>query len=70
MKIENDILNAASAASYLGMTKGLLYKLTSCHRIPYYKPCGKRIFFRRSELDNWLNAGRVPTNEEMKGGLQ
>lgn len=68
----NDILNAREAASYLSMTKGLLYKLTSTHRIPYYKPCGKRIMFRRSELDQWVNAGRVPTDKELreKGGAR
>lgn len=67
-----DIMNASEAASYLGMTKGLLYKLTSTHRIPFYKPMGKRIFFKASELDNWVNAGRVPTNRELqeKGGVR
>lgn len=70
MKTENNILNASKAAEYLCMTKSLLYKLTSCHRIPYYKPCGKRIFFRKSDLEQWLNAGRVPTYAELqeKGG--
>lgn len=68
----NDILNAREAANYLSVTKGLLYKLTSTHRIPYYKPCGKRIFFKASELDRWLNAGRVPTEKELreKGGAR
>lgn len=73
MNTETDIMNAAGAANYLGMTKGLLYKLTSCHRIPFYKPCGKRIFFRKSELDKWLDAGRIATNAELqnkKGGIR
>lgn len=65
-KMKKDIMNAAEAASYLSMTKGLLYKLTSTHRIPYYKPMGKRIFFKASELDLWVNAGRVPTDRELK----
>lgn len=70
MEMKNDILGAAQAAVYLGIRRGLLYKLTSQHRLPYYKPCGKRIFFRASELDKWVNAGRVPTDAELqeKGG--
>lgn len=70
MNTDNDILNASKAAEFLSMTKGLLYKLTSQHRLPYYKPCGKRIFFRKSELDQWLNKGRVATEAELqeKGG--
>lgn len=71
-KMTKDIMNAAEAANYLSMTKGLLYKLTSTHRIPFYKPMGKRIFFKASELDQWVNAGRVPTNRELqeKGGVR
>lgn len=44
-------VNAKGAADFLGVSVNFLYKLTSSHRIPYYKPCGKRIFFRKSELD-------------------
>ena len=71
-EMTKDFMNAAEAANYLSMTKGLLYKLTSTHRIPFYKPMGKRIFFKASELDEWVNAGRVPTNKELqeKGGLK
>lgn len=70
--MKKDFMNAAEAANYLSMTKGLLYKLTSTHRIPFYKPMGKRIFFKASELDDWVNAGRVPTNRELqeKGGVR
>ena len=72
LKMKKDIMNASEAANYLSMTKGLLYKLTSTHRIPYYKPMGKRIFFKASELDQWVNAGRVPTDQELreKGGAR
>lgn len=62
-----DILNAKAAAQFLGITRGFLYKLTSERRIPFYKPVGKHIFFRMSELDAWVNAGRMPTVDEMNG---
>lgn len=65
-----EIMDARSAATYLDIKRGLLYKLTSQHRIPFYRPVGKKIFFRKSELDQWLNAGRVPTDEELKGGIK
>lgn len=70
MKIETDIMNAEAAANFLCISRGLLYKLTSQHRLPYYKPMGKKVFFRKSELSQWLNAGRVPTDMELKGGFQ
>lgn len=60
-----DIMNAADAARFLSISKRMLYKLTCANRIPFYKPCGRRIFFRRSELDAWMDAGRVPTYDEL-----
>lgn len=70
MEITNDILNASKAAEYLCISKGLLYKLCASHRLPYFKPAGKKSFFRKSELDKWLNAGRIATDAELqeKGG--
>lgn len=72
MEKENEIMSASKAAQYLCMTRGLLYKLTSQHRVPYYKPCGKKVFFRKADLDQWLDKGRVATDAELqqKGGFQ
>ena len=33
--------------------------------IPYYKK-GKKLIFKRSEIEDWLNAGRQKTDEEME----
>ena len=71
-KIKNPLLTTAEAAAYLGLKISYLHKLMMRHAIPYYKPMGKRIFFKASELDEWVNAGRVPTNRELqeKGGVR
>lgn len=63
---EKEILNASEAAKYLSISRGFLFKLTSAHRVPFLKPCGRRIFFKKSDLDEWLESGRVLTNEELK----
>jgi len=34
-----------------------VYKLVESHRIPHVRR-GRRIYFRRSEIDAWLEAGR------------
>ena len=47
-------LNLEEAADYLGLSKSHLYKLTSANKIPHYKPQGKRLYFAKSELNNWL----------------
>lgn len=61
------ILTMDDAAAFMGVTKCNLYKLVSAKRIPYYKSeGGKFTYFKRTELEQWLTAVRVPTNEELE----
>lgn len=48
-----EILNLNQAATYLSLSKSALYKKTSERTIPHFKQ-GKRLFFKRAELDDWL----------------
>ena len=41
-----------------------VYGWTSAHQIPYHKR-GKRIMFLKSEIDDWLNGGKVKSQEEL-----
>lgn len=56
-------LTLGEAAAYLGISKSYLYKLTSQARIPHYKPEGKKVYFEKSELDEWLLRNPVTTRE-------
>lgn len=42
------------ACKYLNLKPSYLYKLTSLKKIPCYKPSGKKLFFYRRELDEWI----------------
>lgn len=53
------VLNFDEAASYTGLSKSYLYKLTSTAGIPHFKPQGKHIYFNKAEIDQWLQ--RNPT---------
>ncbi|MCT4137688.1 helix-turn-helix domain-containing protein [Elizabethkingia anophelis] len=59
-----EILNFEEAAIYLQTSRSYLYKLTSSKTIPHYKPTGKLIFFKKSELDEWIMSGKQKTKEE------
>ena len=65
--LENNIyttknaLTFKEACMYLGISESLLYKLTSTHDIPHYKPRGKLLYFAKEELDNWLLQNKVET---------
>ena len=48
-----------------GLSKSYLYKLTSTGGIPCYKPQGKHIFFKKTEVEDWLLQNRKTTTVEI-----
>ena len=53
-------------ATYTGLSKSYLYKLTSTGGIPCYKPQGKMVYFNKIEIDGWLLQNRKATNKELE----
>ena len=60
-----DVLNFDEGCEYLALSPSHVYKLTSTGGIPHYKPNGKKIYFKRLELDQWLLRNRTTTVEEI-----
>lgn len=58
------MLTTKDAAQFLGLSVGYLYKLTMQKKIPYYKPFGNRCYFKKDELQQILEGGRVATAAE------
>jgi excisionase family DNA binding protein len=50
---QRDLCDLAEACKYLGFSKSHIYKLSSKYKIPYRK-FGKRLFFSKKELDEWI----------------
>lgn len=65
---QSEFLTIEEASEYLKVSKSCIYKLTSNKEIPYYVPGGKKIYFRKEELDNWILESRVDSSyqEESK----
>ena len=47
-----------------GLSRGHLYSLTSNRQIPYYKK-GRKLYFKKSELEDWMLQDRVMTAAEI-----
>ncbi len=60
-----EILTLEEAVTYLQLSKSYLYKLTHRKEIPFYKPSGKLIFFKKSELDQWIVSTRESSCKEV-----
>lgn len=60
-------LSVRAASAYLGRSPHALYHLVARGQIPFLR-CGTRVFFDRSELDEWMGAGRQQPAERADGG--
>lgn len=63
---ESEILNIKEVSELTGYKKATIYKLTHERKIPFHKPAhgGRRIFFKKEEISQWLQSNRIETNEE------
>lgn len=63
--LKKTVLNFNEACKYLDVSPSHLYKLTSTKQIPHFCPQGKKLYFKRDELDNWLQRNRQLTSSEI-----
>lgn len=63
--LQKTVLNLSEAAKYLDISESHLYKLTSSRQIPHFCPQGKKLYFRREELDQWLQRNRQSSSDEI-----
>ncbi len=64
--MENDpIYRRPEAATYLMTTTGALAQLAYQGRGPkFYKPSPRRVYYRKSDLDAWVNANAFTSTGE------
>lgn len=66
-KSKEEVIPLNEAAEFLKVSKSCLYKKTSQKQVPYYKPPGcKQIYFRKSELEDWLLSNKIKTVAELE----
>lgn len=59
-----EVLSMEEAEIYTGLKKSYLYKLTSANMVPFSKPVGKKCFFRRKDLEDWMMSKPMATVAE------
>jgi len=61
-----EIIGIEEVEELTGYKKPTIYKLIHERRIPSHKPShgGRKLFFKRSEIEKWLQYSRIETNEE------
>jgi excisionase family DNA binding protein len=66
MLSQKNVLTFDEGATYMGVSKSHLYKLTMAGSIAFYKPRGKMIYFDRAELEKWLLQNRITPADELE----
>jgi len=61
-----EFVNLNEAALFLKRSRGNIYNLVCCGKIKCYKPNGKLLLFKKSELIEWVEQGAVPNNAEIE----
>jgi len=63
--LKKAVLTFEEACTFLDVSQSHLYKLTSAKQIPHFCPQGKKLYFRRDELEGWLLRNRQSTADEV-----
>ena len=64
IKSASEIMNLKQASDFMGLAPQTLYGYTSKRTIPHYKK-GKKIYFKREELMEWLTQSKRKTTNEL-----
>lgn len=62
-------LSLRETCDYMGYSRNKMYELVRNNKIPYYKPVdggSGKLFFKRTELDEYISRGRVASAYEIE----
>jgi excisionase family DNA binding protein len=60
-----EALTVEEASEYTGIGSGTLYVLIHERRIPFYKPLGKKAYFKRAELEAFMFRNKQSADYEL-----
>jgi excisionase family DNA binding protein len=58
-------LSVVEAATYTGFSPKYIYQLVHRSEIPCYKPTGRKLFFKVSDLDEWIYISKCKSVNEI-----
>ncbi|MEO6731922.1 MAG: helix-turn-helix domain-containing protein [Ferruginibacter sp.] len=64
-EVSKEIFTIDEAGKFLNLAKQTLYGFTSKNLIPFIKR-GKKLYFRKADLNKWLMDGKQLTKEEIE----
>lgn len=67
-----EMLSVEDLSLLIGMKPSYIHKLVQQKRLPYYKPFGKQIYFKKAEINRVLENkdSRIPSIDELINNRQ
>ena len=65
-----NVLNIDEASIVLGVTIRTLRKMVAEHTIPIYKPNQRSLYFKKSDLEDWMLQNRVKPQSEIDAEVE
>ena len=65
-----EFISIKGLSDLLGLSKSYIYKLSSSNVLPKYCPSGKLIFFKKSDVQFWLENNRIPSQGELESEVE
>ncbi|GAB6394669.1 MAG: helix-turn-helix domain-containing protein [Bacteroidales bacterium] len=62
---QREVLTLKEAARYMGLAVGTLYRLTCKKRITHFKPGGKIIYLKLSDIQEYMLRNRIATADDL-----
>jgi predicted DNA-binding transcriptional regulator AlpA len=62
---EEEIMDISKISKLTGYKESYLHKMVHLREIPFHKPNNGRLVFLRSEILEWIKAGRRATRKEI-----
>ena len=61
-----EVIDIEEVSKLTGYKQDTIYKLIHERKMPFHKPAhgGRRVFFKLSEIEEWLQSNRTETNED------
>ena len=60
-----EVMTLNQLCDYLELSKSHIYKLTSRQEIPHSKGNGKKLYFDKYDIDEWILKNKIDTNDEI-----
>ncbi|RXG16550.1 helix-turn-helix domain-containing protein [Leeuwenhoekiella aestuarii] len=68
IKIQNEkkeVLTIKDVCHLYDISSSAVYKLTHGKKIPFYKPSGGKVYFKREEVQKYFLSNRVSSQDEI-----